>query len=102
MVTSGDSRRSTPRTFSPAPGQICVAVENPGFPPLRAALLAAGALWAAVPVDGEGMRVDRGTDGVKVILRDAVVSVAHRRRDVTKRRIEPLTRAASPAHPSRG
>ena len=48
-------------------GQTRVAVENPGFPPLRAALLAAGARLVAVPVDGEGLRVDRIPDGVKVI-----------------------------------
>jgi len=50
-----------------APGQTRVAVENPGFPPLRAALLAAGARLVAVPVDGEGLRVDQIPDGVKVI-----------------------------------
>jgi GntR family transcriptional regulator / MocR family aminotransferase len=49
------------------PGQTRVAVENPGFPPLRAALIAAGARLVAVPVDAEGLRVDRVPDGVKVI-----------------------------------
>ena len=34
-----------------------VAIENPGYPPLRAALAAAGASIVPVPVDGEGMVV---------------------------------------------
>lgn len=41
------------------PGQTMVAVEDPGYPPLRAAMAAAGARLAAVPVDAEGLRVDR-------------------------------------------
>jgi GntR family transcriptional regulator / MocR family aminotransferase len=39
------------------PGRTLAAVENPGYPPLRAALLAAGAVLAPVPVDGEGLVV---------------------------------------------
>jgi GntR family transcriptional regulator/MocR family aminotransferase len=40
------------------PGRTLVAVENPGYPPLREVFLAAGAKIAAVPVDRHGMRVD--------------------------------------------
>lgn len=49
------------------PGRTRVAVENPGFPPLRAAFIAAGARLVPVPVDEEGLRVDRVPDGVKII-----------------------------------
>ncbi len=41
------------------PGETVVAVEEPGYPPLRNVLAAAGAKVAAVPVDGDGLRVDR-------------------------------------------
>lgn len=40
------------------PGRTRAAVENPGYPPLRAALLAAGAKLAPVPLDAEGLVVD--------------------------------------------
>jgi GntR family transcriptional regulator/MocR family aminotransferase len=40
------------------PGQTCVAIENPGYPPLRAPFHAAGARLVAVPVDDEGLCVD--------------------------------------------
>ena len=49
------------------PGQTRVAVENPGYPPMRAAFAAAGAKLVPVPVDGEGLRVDRIPGDVKVI-----------------------------------
>lgn len=39
------------------PGQTVTAVEDPGYPPLRAALLAAGARLAPVPVDADGLVV---------------------------------------------
>ncbi|KQV94119.1 PLP-dependent aminotransferase family protein [Pelomonas sp. Root1237] len=39
------------------PGQTLAAVENPGYPPLRAALLAAGARLAPIPLDAEGLVV---------------------------------------------
>lgn len=39
------------------PGRTRVAVEDPGYPPLHAALRAAGALLAPVPVDREGLVV---------------------------------------------
>ena len=41
------------------PGRTLVAVEDPGYPPLRAAFAAAGAKLAAVPVDEEGILVER-------------------------------------------
>src|SRR5215467_3517016 len=41
------------------PGRTVVAMENPGYLALRAAFIAAGATVAVVPVDSEGMIVDR-------------------------------------------
>jgi GntR family transcriptional regulator / MocR family aminotransferase len=49
------------------PGHTRVAVENPCYPPLRAAFAAAGARLVPVPLDGEGLRVDRLPADVKVI-----------------------------------
>lgn len=49
------------------PGRTRVAVEEPGYPPLRAALLAAGAELVPIPVDDEGLRVDRLPDDVRVV-----------------------------------
>lgn len=40
------------------PGQTVVAVEDPGYPPLRAAFAAAGARVVPVPVDEGGLVVD--------------------------------------------
>ncbi len=40
------------------PGRTTVAVEDPGYPPLRNAFSAAGARVAAIPMDAEGPRVD--------------------------------------------
>ena len=48
-------------------GATQVAVEDPGYPPLRAAFLAAGAVLVPIAVDDEGLRVDSLPDGVKVI-----------------------------------
>ena len=39
-------------------GRTVVAVENPGYPPMRAAFLAAGARVVPVPVDAAGILVD--------------------------------------------
>ena len=39
-------------------GRTIVAVEDPGYPPMRTPFAAAGAAIAAVPVDREGIRVD--------------------------------------------
>lgn len=41
------------------PGRTVVAVEDPGYPPLRAAFEAAGARVVPVPVDAEGLVVDQ-------------------------------------------
>jgi GntR family transcriptional regulator/MocR family aminotransferase len=41
------------------PGRTVVAVENPGYPPVRAAFAAAGAKIVAIPVDAEGLVVER-------------------------------------------
>ena len=48
-------------------GHTRVAVENPGYPPLCAAFVGAGAQLVPVPVDGEGLRVERLPTDVKVI-----------------------------------
>ena len=49
------------------PGQTRVAVEEPGYPPLRAAFIAAGAQLLPMPVDDEGLCVDALPDDVRVI-----------------------------------
>jgi GntR family transcriptional regulator/MocR family aminotransferase len=48
-------------------GQTRVAVEDPGYPPARAAFLAAGAQLVPVPVDDEGLVVERLPAGVRVV-----------------------------------
>lgn len=49
------------------PGRTQVAVEDPGYPPLRNAMAAAGARLVPVPVDEEGLRVDRLPHDVRVV-----------------------------------
>jgi GntR family transcriptional regulator/MocR family aminotransferase len=49
------------------PGHTRVAVEDPGYPPARAAFLAAGAQLVPVPVDDEGMQVERIPADVRVV-----------------------------------
>ena len=49
------------------PGRARVAVEDPAYPPLRAAFIAAGARLVPVPLDAEGIRVDRIPADVGVI-----------------------------------
>lgn len=49
------------------PGATQVAVEEPGYPPLRAAFTAAGAKLVPVPVDDEGLCVDRLPPDVRVV-----------------------------------
>ncbi len=49
------------------PGRTVVAVEDPGYPPLRDVFAAAGAVIAPVPVDDEGLRVDLLPPGTQVI-----------------------------------
>jgi GntR family transcriptional regulator/MocR family aminotransferase len=50
------------------PGKTTVAVEDPGYTPLRNVLVAAGAKIAPVPVDGEGLRVDRLPRDAKAVF----------------------------------
>lgn len=49
------------------PGQTRVAVEEPGYPPVRAAFAAAGARVVPLPVDDEGLCVERLPDDVRII-----------------------------------
>jgi GntR family transcriptional regulator/MocR family aminotransferase len=49
------------------PGETVVAVEDPGYPPMRAAFAAAGARIAPVRVDREGLVVDDIPSDAKVI-----------------------------------
>jgi len=48
-------------------GHTKVAVEDPGYPPLRAAMLAAGAQLVPIPVDEEGLLVERIPTDVKIV-----------------------------------
>ncbi|HVP88286.1 MAG TPA: PLP-dependent aminotransferase family protein [Casimicrobiaceae bacterium] len=50
------------------PGRTTVAIEEPGYIPLRNVLAAAGARIVPVPVDGEGLRVDRLPQNAKLIF----------------------------------
>lgn len=49
------------------PGKTVVAVEDPGYPPLRRAFALAGARMAGVPVDAEGIVVDALPHDARVI-----------------------------------
>jgi len=49
------------------PGETIVAVEDPGYPPMRVAFAAAGAKLVPVGVDAEGLRVDAIPSGARVI-----------------------------------
>ncbi|MDR6840436.1 PLP-dependent aminotransferase family protein [Pseudoxanthomonas sacheonensis] len=49
------------------PGRTRVAVEEPGYPPVRAAFAAAGAQLVPIAVDDEGLCVDRLPDDVRVV-----------------------------------
>jgi len=50
------------------PGRTRVAVEEPGYPPVRAAFAAAGAHLVPLPVDEEGLCVDRLPTDVRIIV----------------------------------
>ncbi|TKC91671.1 PLP-dependent aminotransferase family protein [Trinickia terrae] len=50
-----------------AHGRTKVAVEEPGYPPMRRALLAAGAQLVPVPVDDEGLCVDALPAGLRAV-----------------------------------
>jgi len=49
------------------PGNTAVAVEDPGYGPLYAALAFRGAQLVRVPLDGEGLRVDLLPESAKVV-----------------------------------
>jgi GntR family transcriptional regulator / MocR family aminotransferase len=49
------------------PGQTRVAIEDPGYPPMRVAFAAAGAQLVPVPVDAEGLSVERLPQDVSVV-----------------------------------
>jgi GntR family transcriptional regulator/MocR family aminotransferase len=49
------------------PGETIVAVEDPGYPPMRVPFAAAGARIEPVPVDAEGMIVDAIPANAKII-----------------------------------
>jgi GntR family transcriptional regulator/MocR family aminotransferase len=49
------------------PNETVVALEDPGYPPMRVAFAAAGARLAAVGVDDEGLIVEQLPPGVNVI-----------------------------------
>lgn len=49
------------------PGVTTVAIEDPGYPPMRAAFLAAGAKIVPVPVDAEGLVVDALPTPVQIV-----------------------------------
>jgi GntR family transcriptional regulator / MocR family aminotransferase len=49
------------------PGKTTVAVEDPGYPSMRGVLAAAGAKLVSIPVDSEGLRVDRIPRSARVI-----------------------------------
>ena len=49
------------------PGDTRVAVEDPGYPPMRAAFLAAGATLVPVPVDNHGLCVEQLPDGIGIV-----------------------------------
>lgn len=49
------------------PQRTVVAMENPGYPPARTPFALAGAKLVNVPVDGEGLRVDRLPDAARII-----------------------------------
>jgi GntR family transcriptional regulator / MocR family aminotransferase len=49
------------------PGKTVVAVENPGYSPIRAIFAAAGATIVPIGVDEEGLMVERLPDSVRVV-----------------------------------
>jgi GntR family transcriptional regulator / MocR family aminotransferase len=68
VVTSGAQQAFDllARVLTPAAGAM-VALEDPGYPPLRAAFAANGARIAAVPVDQDGLMVERLPERARVI-----------------------------------
>jgi GntR family transcriptional regulator/MocR family aminotransferase len=49
------------------PGRTAVALEDPGYPPMRRAFEALGARIAPVPVDAQGMKVERIPSAAQII-----------------------------------
>lgn len=49
------------------PGVTTVAIEDPGYPPMRAAFLAAGAKIVPVPVDAQGLMVEALPSDAQVV-----------------------------------
>jgi GntR family transcriptional regulator/MocR family aminotransferase len=49
------------------PGETVVAIEDPGYPPMRVPFVAAGARLDPVPVDGEGIVVEAIPANAKII-----------------------------------
>lgn len=49
------------------PGETTVAIEDPGYPPMRAAWLAAGANVVPIPVDSQGLVVDALPDDARIV-----------------------------------
>lgn len=49
------------------PGETVVALEDPGYPPMRVAFAAAGARLAPVGIDAEGLIIEQLPVGVRVI-----------------------------------
>ena len=49
------------------PGRTVVAVEDPGYPPLRRAFEAAGAVVHPVACDAQGLRVDRLPEAARIV-----------------------------------
>ena len=49
------------------PGKTVVAIEDPGYPPMRVAFAAAGATLLPVGIDDEGLMIDRLPANVRVI-----------------------------------
>ena len=68
MVTSGAQQAfDMLARLLVVPGRTQVAVENPGYPPLRSAFIAAGAHVVPIALDDEGMRVADLPDDVNVV-----------------------------------
>ena len=68
IVTSGAQQAFDllARTLVGAPGAV-VAVEDPGYPPMRVAFAAAGARLVGVPIDDEGLMVEKLPPDVDII-----------------------------------
>ena len=54
------------RSLIEAPG-VVVAIEDPGYPPMRAAFAAAGATLHPTPVDAEGLVVEALPDAARIV-----------------------------------